>query len=114
MPSTSLKPSWENVRRVCDVPQHARLHRHLQRAVASPRHGPRYAGIPSCSIRQRAHQRDYGVKTLIRVGSCGAVREDVKLRDVVIGMGACTDPKVNRPALQKDHDFAAIADFCLV
>ena len=36
------------------------------------------------------------MKTLIRVGSCGAVREDVKLRDVVIGMGACTDSKVNR------------------
>lgn len=39
-----------------------------------------------------------------------AVRADVKLRDVVIGMGACTDSKVNRLRF-KDHDFAAIADF---
>ncbi|MCE1750355.1 purine-nucleoside phosphorylase, partial [Enterobacter hormaechei] len=38
---------------------------------------------------------------------------DVKLRDVVIGMGACTDSKVNRIRF-KDHDFAAIADFDLV
>ena len=53
-------------------------------------------GIPSCSIYAKELITDYGVKTLIRVGSCGAVREDVKLRDVVIGMGACTDSKVNR------------------
>ena len=37
----------------------------------------------------------------------------VKLRDVVIGMGACTDSKVNRIRF-KDHDFAAIADFDMV
>ena len=35
---------------------------------------------------------------------------DVKLRDVVIGLGACTDSKVNRIRF-KDNDFAAIADF---
>ncbi|MGL9736469.1 MAG: hypothetical protein ACR5LF_15590 [Symbiopectobacterium sp.] len=53
------------------------------------------------------------MKTIIRVGTCGAVREDVKLYDVVIGMGACTDSKVNHLRF-KDHDFAAIADFDLV
>ena len=53
---------------------------------------------------------DFGVKKIISVGSCGAVRTDVKLRDVVIGMGACTDSKVNRMRF-KDHDYAAIADF---
>jgi purine-nucleoside phosphorylase len=41
------------------------------------------------------------------------VRKDVKLRDVVIGMGACTDSKVNRIRF-KDHDFAAIADYDMV
>ncbi|MCK8367021.1 phosphorylase family protein, partial [Erwinia amylovora] len=56
---------------------------------------------------------EFGVKKSIRVGSCGAVRTDVKLRDVVIGMGACTDSKVNRMRF-KDHDFAAIADFEMV
>ncbi len=70
-------------------------------------------GIPSCSIYTKELITEYDVKTIIRVGSCGAVREDVKLYDVVIGMGACTDSKVNRLRF-KDHDFAAIADFSLV
>ena len=70
-------------------------------------------GIPSCSIYAKELITEYGVTTLIRVGSCGAVRDDVNLRDVVIGMGASTDSKVNRMRF-KDHDFAALADFDLV
>ncbi|CAK9883963.1 MAG: Purine nucleoside phosphorylase DeoD-type [Candidatus Erwinia impunctatus] len=70
-------------------------------------------GIPSCSIYAKELITDFGVSTIIRVGSCGAVRPDVQLRDVIIGMGACTDSKVNRQRF-KDHDFAAIADFDLV
>jgi purine-nucleoside phosphorylase len=70
-------------------------------------------GIPSCSIYARELIAEFGVKKIIRVGSCGAVRDDVKLRDVVIGMGACTDSKVNRMRF-KDHDYAAIADFDMV
>ena len=41
------------------------------------------------------------------------MRADVKVRDVIIGMGASTDSKVNRMRF-KDHDFAAIADFGLL
>ena len=48
-------------------------------------------GIPSCSIYTKELITDFGVKKIIRVGSCGAVLPHVKLRDVVIGMGACTD-----------------------
>ncbi len=66
-------------------------------------------GIPSCSIYTKELITDFGVKKIIRVGSCGAVREDVKLRDVVIGMGACTDSKstvcVSRPRLRGDCRF---------
>ncbi|WP_235041615.1 purine-nucleoside phosphorylase [Vreelandella profundi] len=69
-------------------------------------------GIPSVSIYAKELITDYGVKSLIRVGSCGAVRDDVNVRDVVIGMGASTDSKVNRMRFN-DHDFAAIADFDL-
>ncbi|OOF83684.1 purine-nucleoside phosphorylase [Rodentibacter ratti] len=69
-------------------------------------------GIPSCSIYAKELITEYGVKKIIRVGSCGAVKMDVKLRDVVIGLGACTDSKVNRIRF-KDNDFAAIADFGL-
>lgn len=41
------------------------------------------------------------------------MNEGIKVRDVVIGMGACTDSKVNRIRF-KDHDFAAIADYKMV
>ncbi len=70
-------------------------------------------GIPSCSIYTTELIKDYGVKKIIRVGSCGAVSADIKVRDVVIGMGACTDSKVNRIRF-KGHDFAAIADYQMV
>ncbi|WP_072280869.1 purine-nucleoside phosphorylase [Rappaport israeli] len=69
-------------------------------------------GIPSCSIYAKELITEYGVENLIRVGSCGAVLDDVKVRDVVIGMGACTDSQVNRTRF-KGYDFAAIADFGL-
>ena len=67
-------------------------------------------GIPSCSIYTKELITEYGVKRIIRVGSCGAVRSDVRVGDIVIGLGACTDSKVNRIRF-KDNDFAAIADF---
>ncbi|WP_106478801.1 purine-nucleoside phosphorylase [Phytohalomonas tamaricis] len=69
-------------------------------------------GIPSTSIYAKELITEYDVKSLVRVGSCGAVRDDVGLRDIVIGIGACTDSKVNRTRFM-DHDFAAIADFTL-
>lgn len=70
-------------------------------------------GIPSCSIYAKELITEYGVKNLIRVGSCGAVLDDVHVRDVIIGIGACTDSKVNRIRF-RDHDFAATADFGIV
>lgn len=69
-------------------------------------------GIPSVSIYAKELITEYDVKRLIRVGSCGAVRDDVAVRDVVIGLGACTDSGVNRTRF-RGHDFAAIADFDL-
>lgn len=70
-------------------------------------------GIPSASIYYKELITEYGVKNLIRVGSAGAISKDVKVRDVVIGMGACTDSKVNRMRF-RDHDFAAICDYNLL
>ncbi|QFU23944.1 purine-nucleoside phosphorylase [Shewanella eurypsychrophilus] len=70
-------------------------------------------GIPSASIYATELIKDYGVKNLIRVGTCGAVSTDVKVRDVLIGMGACTDSQVNRLRF-KGQDFAAIADYGLL
>lgn len=70
-------------------------------------------GIPSASIYYKELITEYGVRNLIRVGSCGAISREVQVRDIVIGMGACTDSKVNRMRF-KDHDFAAIADYELL
>ncbi|SCK08008.1 purine-nucleoside phosphorylase [Vogesella sp. LIG4] len=71
-------------------------------------------GIPSASIYATELIKDYGVGTLIRIGSCGSVDgARLGLRDVVVAMGACTDSKVNRMRFL-DHDFAAIADFQLL
>jgi purine-nucleoside phosphorylase len=70
-------------------------------------------GIPSASIYATELIRQYGVKEIIRIGSCGAVSDSVQLRDVVIGMGACTDSNVNRIRFG-GYDYAAIADFSLL
>ena len=48
-------------------------------------------GIPSIGIYSYELIHFYNVKNLIRVGSAGAINKDLKLHDVVIGMGACTD-----------------------
>ncbi|OCG12933.1 purine-nucleoside phosphorylase [Gilliamella sp. App6-5] len=69
-------------------------------------------GIPSCSIYATELIKFYGVENIIRIGSCGAISPNVNVGDVIVGLGACTDSKVNRLRF-KDHDFAAIADFDL-
>lgn len=70
-------------------------------------------GIPSCSIYIHELISLYGVKNIIRVGSCGAIADDINLMDIVIAMGGSTDAKINRMRF-KDHDFAAICDFGLL
>jgi purine-nucleoside phosphorylase len=70
-------------------------------------------GIPSVSIYVHELINEYGVKRVIRVGSCGTSHPDVKLRDIIIGMGACTDSSVNRMRFG-GYDYAAIATFDLV
>lgn len=70
-------------------------------------------GIPSASIYATELITEYGVQNLIRVGTCGAMNPKVHVRDIVFGMGACTDSGVNR-ARFGGADFAAIADFHLL
>jgi purine-nucleoside phosphorylase len=70
-------------------------------------------GIPSISIYAKELITEYGVRNLIRVGSCGAVSKEVQVRDVLIGMGACTDSGVNR-ARFGGFDFAAVANYELL
>lgn len=70
-------------------------------------------GIPSISIYATELFKFYDVEKIIRIGSCGALPESLKIRDIVIGMAASTDSNVNRQRL--NHvDFAACADFSLL
>ena len=57
-------------------------------------------GVPSISIYVNELIQSYGVKNLIRVGTCGAIQKDVKVRDVIIAMTACTDSNMNRLTFQ--------------
>jgi len=70
-------------------------------------------GIPSVSIYCTELITEYGVRRVIRVGSCGTSHPDVRLRDIIIGMGASTDSNVNRIRFG-GYDLAAIASFDLV
>ncbi len=70
-------------------------------------------GIPSVSIYCTELITEYGVKRVIRVGSCGTSHPDVELRDVIIAMGASTDSNCNRMRFG-GYDYAALASFDLV
>ncbi len=52
-------------------------------------------GMPSISIYATELIQSYGVKNLIRVGTCGAYKKEVKVRDVIIAMSASTDSNIN-------------------
>lgn len=70
-------------------------------------------GVPSISIYIHELMESYGVKQLIRVGTCGALQKDVKVRDVIIAMSASTDSSFNRYRF-KGMDFAPTANFDLL
>jgi len=70
-------------------------------------------GIPSVSIYCTELITEYGVRRVIRVGSCGTSHPDVQLRDVIIAMGASTDSNCNRMRFG-GYDLAALASFDLV
>lgn len=71
-------------------------------------------GIPSISIYATELMRDYGVKKLIRVGTCGAMRKDIHLRDVIIAQGATTDSSIIRNIFGGSINYAPLADFDLL
>lgn len=70
-------------------------------------------GMPSIGIYSYELFHFYDVDQIIRIGSAGALQDDVNLMDVVIGMGACTDSNyAYQYALP--GTFAPIADYGLV
>ncbi|QIK67404.1 purine-nucleoside phosphorylase [Nocardioides sp. HDW12B] len=70
-------------------------------------------GLPSFSIYATELFNDYGVQSVVRVGSCGALSPDLAVRDVVIASGACTDSSMNRIRFE-GLDYAPVADFDLL
>lgn len=70
-------------------------------------------GMPSLSIYANELMRDYGAQTLIRIGSCGAMQESVKVRDVILAMTAST---VATPSstIFRELNFAPCADWTLL
>ena len=70
-------------------------------------------GIPSACVYCTELITGFGVKRILRVGSCGTISDSVGMRDVVIAMGASTDSNVNRVRFN-GFDFAALADYDLL
>lgn len=70
-------------------------------------------GMPSIGIYSYELFNFYGVKRIIRTGSAGSINAGVKMGDVVIGMGSCTDSNY-ASQYGLPGTFAPIADFGLV
>ncbi|MHC9001508.1 purine-nucleoside phosphorylase [Enterococcus bulliens] len=70
-------------------------------------------GMPSAGIYMQELIQSYGVKKLIRVGTCGAISEDVHVRDLIIAQGAVTSSSMVQKHFGEFH-FAPIADFQLL
>lgn len=69
-------------------------------------------GIPSISIYVNELITSYNVKNLIRIGTCGSLQEDIKIRDVVLAMSASTDSAINNVRFG-GRNYAPTADFNL-
>ncbi|MBN8235527.1 purine-nucleoside phosphorylase [Halobacillus kuroshimensis] len=70
-------------------------------------------GVPSISIYVNELMDSYGVQKLIRVGSCGALQNDVNVRDVILASTSTTDSQMNRMVFG-GIDYAPTADFNLL
>ncbi|MBT2571424.1 purine-nucleoside phosphorylase [Planococcus sp. ISL-110] len=70
-------------------------------------------GVPSISIYVTELMQEYDVKKLIRVGTCGSIHKDVKVRDVILAQSASTDSKMNE-IIFKGINYAPTADFDLL
>lgn len=70
-------------------------------------------GVPSISIYVNELIQEYNVQNLIRVGTCGAMKDNVQIRDIILAQGATTDSQVNRLVFG-GIDYAPIADFDLL
>ncbi len=70
-------------------------------------------GMPSIGIYSYELFNSYDVDNIIRIGSAGGIAEDIKLRDIVIGMGASTNSNF-AAQYQLPGTYAPIADYGLL
>ena len=70
-------------------------------------------GIPSISIYSWELYSEYGVKNIIRIGSAGALQDDINVMDVVAGQAACTNSNYIH-SFGLDGFYAPVADFTLL
>jgi len=70
-------------------------------------------GMPSLSIYANELIRDFGAQTLIRIGSAGAMQENVKVRDVVLAQSAASAGTPSR-VIFKEFNHTPVADFGLL
>lgn len=70
-------------------------------------------GVPSISIYITELMNEYGVQNLIRVGTCGALQKDIRVRDVILAMSSSTDSAVNKIRFN-GIDYAPTASFDLL
>lgn len=70
-------------------------------------------GMPSISIYAYELIQDYGVKRMIRIGTAGALNEEVHLRDLVLAQASATNSNMIRREWQ-GYDFPQIASFNLL
>lgn len=71
-------------------------------------------GVPSISIYVNELISEYGVKNLIRVGTCGAMQQNIRVRDVILAQASSTDSSMNRNVFGGGYDFAPVASFPLL
>ena len=70
-------------------------------------------GMPSIGIYSYELFNFFGVENIIRIGSAGGLADDVQLRDIIIGMGACTN-SAYQDQYKLNGNFAPIASYELL
>lgn len=68
-------------------------------------------GIPSAMLYAEELYTEFDVQTIMRIGSAGGMKNEVKVRDIVFGQGATTDSSVLNNIFNGQVHYSAIADF---